>query len=257
MPGTIYLVQRWDWRVREDDTEEVPPGDVRTDVRPHPHELGVWERVTYYRGDDEGGVPVRAFSDRHAALAFARAEEHARRASTNPFCYGGGTAGRTSLDDGRLRDWLLDADLDPPGPEGEEDLPVIRATWQGWWGRVRPGLTEPQRKAAAQAMNNAQAGVGYGYPDAPGPDDLAWLDEQFGRVDGMSLPQRYTLRVGLIGARWEEYPDREGEHDACVVEPKWRDWWDRGHGAMSEVQRQKVWEALDRLRFYEVIELEA
>ena len=34
----------------------------------------------------------------------------------------------------------------------------------------------------------------------------------------------------------------------------WATWWGREHSSFTAVQRDKMWEALDRLRFYEVIE---
>jgi len=40
------------------------------------------------------------------------------------------------------------------------------------------------------------------------------------------------------------------------VEAKWRDWWDQNRETMSEHQRELVWEALDKVRFFEIVELE-
>src|SRR5262245_377882 len=33
---------------------------------------------------------------------------------------------------------------------------------------------------------------------------------------------------------------------------QWVEWWGREHGSFTAPQREKMWEALDRLRFYEV-----
>jgi hypothetical protein len=254
--GKIYLVQRWDWRVL--NAEDVKAGDPRTDVLENPHEAGRWEIVTYNRSDDEGGIPVRAFRDRGAAEAFAREQEEARRAATNPFRYGWRMESRTSLDDGRLRDWLLDAELEPPGNKGEAVPEKVQAAWWKWWLRVRGRLTEQQQQTAARALNNALAGLPYGSTQvAEGPTDLASLDERFGRMDERTAGQRDAVRMGLIGVMWPAYPGRQGERDDNVIEEVWRKWWDRGQKRMSAYQRQKVWEALDRVRFFEVVELDA
>ena len=49
--------------------------------------------------------------------------------------------------------------------------------------------------------------------------------------------------------------------DAGLSPPKWKlnpvvlsGWWDQHAEAMTELQRDKVWEALDRVRFYEIVE---
>ena len=36
----------------------------------------------------------------------------------------------------------------------------------------------------------------------------------------------------------------------------WAGWWDENVDEMSDLQRAKVWEALDKVRFFEVVELE-
>jgi hypothetical protein len=35
----------------------------------------------------------------------------------------------------------------------------------------------------------------------------------------------------------------------------WKGWWDRQQEKMTEEQRRKVWEALDKVRFYRVVEM--
>jgi hypothetical protein len=42
-----------------------------------------------------------------------------------------------------------------------------------------------------------------------------------------------------------------------LVRGHWRDWWDEAFPKMTELQRAKVWQALAKLRFYRVVELQA
>lgn len=39
-------------------------------------------------------------------------------------------------------------------------------------------------------------------------------------------------------------------------ERDWAGWWDQHSPRMTDLQRAKVWQALDRLRFYEIVETE-
>ena len=79
-----------------------------------------------------GSVQLSSFDSEADALAeMARLEEQARRA-VNPFaCDGPGLHYQTSLDAGRLHDWLLDGGIDPPR---------LGESWVGWWQRVKDGL---------------------------------------------------------------------------------------------------------------------
>jgi hypothetical protein len=59
-----------------------------------------------------------------------------------------------------------------------------------------------------------------------------------------------------------EGPLRDWLLDAGLTPPKWKlnpvvlsGWWDQHAEAMTELQRDKVWEALDRVRFYTVVDL--
>src|SRR5438552_2276302 len=146
---TVYLVQQFHWRVHDHytHTEQLEPGDPRGDVRENPHRQGQFELVTWWRSPDESGVPVRAFADLDRADAYCREQEQARRARCNPFRYGWGMDSRTSLDEGRLRDWLLDAGLTPPGHEGEENPEVVRASWCDWWHKHRDSVSPKQQQA--------------------------------------------------------------------------------------------------------------
>jgi len=251
---TVYLVLQWHWRLG-DNTEEVAPGDPRPDVRPNPHQPGAFEIVTYVRNPDESGYPVRAFRDYGRAIAYCREQEAARRAATNPFRYGANMESRTSLDLGRLCDWLLDAGLTPPGPKWEEKPERIHAAWQRWWTKLREDLSEVRRISLAAAVRCALAERWSG-PADPGPNDLSWLDEQFQGIELWPVLQRAILRMHLWSIGIQSHPAQAGERDAARVEAKWRDWWDKHREAMTEYQRAQVWQALDKVKFFEVVELE-
>jgi hypothetical protein len=253
--GVIYLVQRLSWRVGSDGGEAVERDDPRPDVRDREGYSGEREIVVYHRGDDEGGEPVRAFRDYAQAEQFRREQEQGRRSRTNPFRYGGLVSQWTSLDEGRLRDWLLDAGLTPPGHQGEERPAVVKRAWARWWKKHRDKLTDEARAGLARALNNGRAGRGYGAPDVGGRDDLAWLDENFENMDALTADQRTHVRAGLFGCGLWDFPQNSGERDFERIANKWRDWWDANVVGMTELQRQQVWEALDKVRFYEVIEL--
>ena len=92
-----------------------------------------------------GSVRLASFDSEADALAeCARLEEQARRA-VNPFCCdGAGLHYQSHLDDGRLRDFLLDAGIDPP-PPGE--------TWIDWWQRIKDSLDAFQWHHAWKALD--------------------------------------------------------------------------------------------------------
>lgn len=252
----IYLVQKLSWRVGDSDGEPVEKDDPRSDVQDRAHYPGERELVVYHRGTDEGGEPVRAFHDYARAEAFRREQEQARRDRTNPFRYGPDVQHWTSFDEGRLRDWLLDAGLTPPGHEGEEKPEVVARAWQEWWLKHREKLTDQQQAGLARALNNGLAGLSYGMGDVEGRTDLAWLDEHFGAMDRLTATQRTCVRGGLFMTGLWDFPQNSGERDYDRVAGKWRDWWDRQHGRMTAWQRDQVWEAMDKVRFYEVVELD-
>src|SRR4051794_14401498 len=64
-----------------------------------------------------GARRLRSFATAEEADAFCKEQEQATRSKVNPFACGGPALHYQSrFDDGRLRDWLLDAGLEPPAP---------------------------------------------------------------------------------------------------------------------------------------------
>jgi hypothetical protein len=71
-------------------------------------------------------VRLRTFDDAEAAEAERTARESEVRGRVNPFRCGVGLGALTTFDAGRLRDWLLDADLEPPASMAVKEL-------EAWW----------------------------------------------------------------------------------------------------------------------------
>jgi hypothetical protein len=72
------------------------------------------------------------------------------RAST-PSGSGGALPAVTCLDAPALHDWLLDAGLDPPRPDGEG-----ARDWAGWWDAWQIIWTAEQRDAAWRALDRVR-----------------------------------------------------------------------------------------------------
>ena len=108
-----------------------------------------WERAEecYLRPNPEGGSPVKAFTDPNAAEAFRVVLERQARAGRNPFQHGHELSDLTSLPEGPLRDWLLDAGLTPP--QGELSVAVLSV----WWDRHSEEMTELQRDRVWEALD--------------------------------------------------------------------------------------------------------
>lgn len=111
-----------------------------------------WEPVSAERDSTfrrlPGSVRVACFQDAATAEADCRQCERTARAGVNPFTCGGPALHHlTSLDEGRLRDCLLDAGLDPPEP----DVP-----WGQWWAEHSPAMTALQQAKVWQALDKVR-----------------------------------------------------------------------------------------------------
>jgi hypothetical protein len=94
-----------------------------------------------------GAVPVTAFLDRDKAEARCRTLDDEKWAGINPFRYGSRLEDWTSLDAGRLRDWMLDLGLEPPPG------PFRVARWRKWYDKVLPSLDEAQRARIREGLD--------------------------------------------------------------------------------------------------------
>jgi hypothetical protein len=103
-----------------------------------------WRRV------GEGGWPLKAFLDPEAADAFCGEQERLAWQTCNPFRHGEITSDWSSFDAGRLRDWLLDAGLEPPAARARAPA------WRKWYDAVGPSLTEVQRLKTHEALDKVR-----------------------------------------------------------------------------------------------------
>jgi hypothetical protein len=94
-----------------------------------------------------GSVRVATFADAGAAEAQRQRLEAEARAVINPFRCGSFLAEQTSLDEGRLCDWLLDHGLTPPAPEARD--------WVRWYESL-PGLDDYQRHSIWEALDRVR-----------------------------------------------------------------------------------------------------
>lgn len=96
----------------------------------------------HYRGTTRqpGEVALASFATFDAADADRAAREAERRTSLNPFECGNAIHYWTHFDEPRLRDWLMDHGIDPPGANKDA------ATWAAWWkaGHTKLG---PEKRA--------------------------------------------------------------------------------------------------------------
>ncbi len=120
---TVYAVERLNWRRYGDG----------------------WARLA-------GTTRLQSFPTFAEAEADRRRREAAAREQVNPFlCGGPALHHQTSLDEGRLHDWLLDAGL--TAPKLRKGRP---ADWAGWWRQARGGMTALQRERAWEALDKVR-----------------------------------------------------------------------------------------------------
>jgi len=98
-----------------------------------------------------GDAAVASFATNDEAATDARRREEEARKSVNPFACGPALHYLTHLDEPRLRDWLLDHGIDPPGPDkgGKTD-------WAGWWKKGHRKLSAEKRAAVWEALDKVR-----------------------------------------------------------------------------------------------------
>jgi hypothetical protein len=111
-------------------------------------EPGFSGHMQAYRRRLPAAIDVASFDDHSAARAECRRLELAARRGLNPFALGGGALfHQTSLDSGRLHDWLLDHEVThPPG----------RFNWRTWFYNASAILSPAQVMAVWDALDKVR-----------------------------------------------------------------------------------------------------
>src|SRR5262249_55264011 len=129
-----FVVERLNWRPY-DDPGYRPSATAKRKV-------GAWARLP-------GSERVASFGDSHDAEADCRRREEEARRGINPFACGGPLCYLTSLDEGRLRDWMLDAGLTPPEPG-------FKGGWRVWWDQHHEDMTDLQKAKVWEALDKVR-----------------------------------------------------------------------------------------------------
>jgi len=270
MSGKRHLVvERLNWR----------PCEAEAPAR---RKAGSWARLP-------GGERVASFGDADEADADCRRREEEFRREVNPFACGTALCYLTSLDEGRLRDWLLDAGLTPPQKSG-------LGAWQAWWERTAPTMNDAQRGKVWEALDRLRffrvvessrqvlfmvAGAYWKYNDEyyyretdgltpykafrtreAAEAELADM-EDFARNEMDMHP--FQINGLCHWEAWSTLPEAEAVKrvEALGLPPPgpgygdtlgWEEWWDQTD--MDSIQSEAVWDLLDKIRFWEVIEVE-
>jgi hypothetical protein len=202
-----------------------------------------------------GARRLCSFPTAEEADAFCREQEEAMRAKVNPFTCGGPALHYQShLDAGRLRDWLLDAGLEPPHGE--------RIDWRAWYDGA--SLDAAGRAAVWQALDRIRF---YRVVERPSVKtayvvmrrEWDYNDEWYYPVSDDGKPiEAYSTREKAEAARqrWERNERAQWERGELEVNPlRWARLQPgdplparRGGDAFAE-------ESDDRL-FYEVVEVD-
>ena len=106
----------------------------------------------HYRGTTRqpGEVALASFDTFDAADADRAAREAERRTSLNPFECGNAIQYWTHFDEPRLRDWLMDHGIDPPGANKDA------ATWAAWWKADHKKLGAEKRAVVWEVLDKVR-----------------------------------------------------------------------------------------------------
>jgi hypothetical protein len=130
MAAHRYTLRRINWRKTDRDVGGGPA----------PEGIYGWLRLP-------GSVRVATFADADAAESERRRLEGEAQAVINPFRCGSSLTEQTSLDEGRLCDWLLDHGLTPPAAEGRD--------WVRWYEGLAV-LDDYQRARIWEALDRVR-----------------------------------------------------------------------------------------------------
>jgi hypothetical protein len=115
------------------------------------------ERLDWAWGDRvllrlPGSTRLQSYPTREEAEQDRADREESARARVNPFIVGGDALHyQTSLDEGRLHDWALDAGVTPPNP-GKGG----KRNWARWWEKESPRWEEGQRRRMWEALDRVR-----------------------------------------------------------------------------------------------------
>lgn len=237
-----------------------------------------------------GSQRVSCFDDAAEADTDCRRRESEARTGVNPFACGMAFCYLTSLDEGRLGDWVQDYGLTPPEQPGLE-------AWRDWWDVVEPTLNELQRVKVWEALDKVRffrvaevprrvlfvvAGAYWNYND----------EYYYRHEDGLTPYSAYKTREEAEAERlesediardtmdlspfemnglcnWSEWSSLPEEEAVARVEAlglpapaqshrktrDWEEWWN-AHQDLDYEQEEAVWNLLDKIRFYDVVEVE-
>jgi hypothetical protein len=132
---SLHLVEKYQTAYRRELPNPFRPGEV---LRVH---------ILHFVAS---AIPVKAFLDAGAAQEFCKEQERLAWEACNPFHYANKVSDCTRLDSSRLRDWLLDAGLEPPAAKAKV------AVWVKWYDTVKPTLTEIQRLKVWEVLDKVR-----------------------------------------------------------------------------------------------------
>ena len=98
-----------------------------------------------------GEVTLVSFATSDAADADRWARERRAREWVNPFECGEAVHHWTSLDEPRLRDWLMDRGIDPPAPGADG-----KTAWAKWWAKNHKRLGDEKRAAVWEVLDRVR-----------------------------------------------------------------------------------------------------
>ncbi len=210
-----------------------------------------------------GEVPLASFATFDAADADRWAREGRARVWVNPFTCGGAVHHWTSLDEPRLRDWLMDRGVTPPdAPTGG------RTDWAAWWEKGRQTLSDEQKAVVWEALDRVRFYAVAARPVRPVVYAVVKIDWEYNDqwqvayTDGGELQTVYRRRAAAEAA-CERLNAAEranwGEGSAFDLDYRLRDRRDLFAEPPPAVDRTGWGDNLvsrDAAPFYEVIELE-
>lgn len=130
----FYLIEEKAWESNEVD-ETVPGG------------------AAFLYTETGGGAPCLLCITEAAAVEECERFERNLWSERNPFCFGKEWDDWTSLDGGRLHDWLLDAGIEPP--VWRDDL-ADASNWRVWYAESASRWNELQQRKLWEGLDRVR-----------------------------------------------------------------------------------------------------